>query len=154
MFRDVARTLLKKTMILLDTAKIFSPDFFKKCQIQPISQVQWQIANFILEFKSTHPNGTIFDRNRFGRIFWQLKDFCYDVSRGVLDLHLGWLWFLPCASPEGHILWCLIRPALPLQQPIKCPYTPLEERMLWTPMVINVPMAFLNATLLNETTVL
>ena len=37
--------LVEKTMILLDTARILSPDFFKKCQIPPISQVQWQIAN-------------------------------------------------------------------------------------------------------------
>ena len=29
-----------KTMILLNTARILSPDFFKKCRIQPISQVQ------------------------------------------------------------------------------------------------------------------
>ena len=29
-----------------DTARILSPDFFKKYQIQPISQVQWQIAIF------------------------------------------------------------------------------------------------------------
>ena len=46
--REVARTLSKKTMILLDTARILSPDFFEKYQIQPISQVQWQIANLFL----------------------------------------------------------------------------------------------------------
>ena len=68
-WRRSSSNLVKKNTILYDTARILSPDFFKKCQIQPITQVQWQIADFILEFKSTHPNGTIFDRNRFGRIF-------------------------------------------------------------------------------------
>ena len=67
-------------MILFCTARILSPDFFKKCRIQPISQVQWQIANFILEFKSTHPKGTIFDGIRFGPVFWLLKDFFHDVT--------------------------------------------------------------------------
>ena len=61
--------------------------FFKKCQIQPISQVQWQIANFILEFKSTHLKGSIFDGTRFGQIFWLLKDFCYNVHCPCL-LHI------------------------------------------------------------------
>ena len=52
----------------------------QKCQIEPNSQDQWQIANFILEFKSAHPIGTIFDRIRFGQVFSLLKDFWYDVS--------------------------------------------------------------------------
>ena len=30
------------------------PDFFKKYQMQPISQVQWHISNLILEFKMCH----------------------------------------------------------------------------------------------------
>ena len=61
--------LVKKTAILYDAAKILSPDFFKKCQIQPISQVQWQITNFILEFKSTHPKCVNFDYFRVGSIY-------------------------------------------------------------------------------------
>ena len=70
---------VEKTAMLLDTARILLPDSFKKCQIQPISQVQWQIANFILEFKSTHLIGTSFDWTRFGPVFLLLKDFFHNV---------------------------------------------------------------------------
>ena len=56
-------------MILHDTETILSPDFLKKCQIEPNSQDQRQIADFVLEFKSTHQIGTIFDVFRFGSVF-------------------------------------------------------------------------------------
>ena len=49
------------------------PDFLCKCQIQPNSQDQWQIAKSILKFKSTHPIGTIFNGIRFGWIFFTIK---------------------------------------------------------------------------------
>ena len=44
-------------MILCDTSKTLTPDLKKNCQIEPNSQVQLQHADFILEFKSTHPIG-------------------------------------------------------------------------------------------------
>ena len=72
--------LVKKTAILHGSVRILSPDFLKKCHIEPNSQDQWQIANFILEFKCAHSIGTIFDRIRFGQVFSLLKDFWYDVS--------------------------------------------------------------------------
>ena len=37
--------------------------------MHPISQDQWQIAKFILEFKSTHPKYVNFDWVRVGSIF-------------------------------------------------------------------------------------
>ena len=49
------------------------PDFLCKCQIQPKSQVQWQISNLILEFKCTHQIGMIFDEIRSGRVFLNIK---------------------------------------------------------------------------------
>ena len=39
--------------------------FFKKYQMQPITQDQWQIAKLILEFKSAHPKCVNFDGVRF-----------------------------------------------------------------------------------------
>ena len=66
-------------MILHDTERILSPDFFKKCQIEPNSKDQWQIANFISGYKSTHSIGTIFDGIRFGPVFLLSKDFFYNV---------------------------------------------------------------------------
>ena len=86
-YSDLPRSssnLVEKTMILHDTERILSPDFLKKCQIEPNSQDQWQIANFILEFKSTHPIGTIFDGIRFGPVFWLLKDFFHNVHCTVV----------------------------------------------------------------------
>ena len=47
--------------MLYYVARIMSPDFLKKCQMHPISEDQWQIAKFILEFKPTHSTGIIFD---------------------------------------------------------------------------------------------
>ena len=58
---------------MLTTAK--HPDFLRKCQIQLIFKVQWQISNLILEFKCTHIIGVIFDGIRFGRIFFTIKNF-------------------------------------------------------------------------------
>ena len=52
---------------------IKDPNFLKKCQMQPISQDQWQIAKFILEFKSTHPKCVNFDGVRVGSICLHLN---------------------------------------------------------------------------------
>ena len=65
--------------MLYYVARVMSPDFLKKCQMQPISQDQWQIAKFILEFKSTHPTGIIFDGFRIGWIFSLLKNLFHNV---------------------------------------------------------------------------
>ena len=54
-------------------ASVMSPDFFQRCQMQPISQDQWKIAEFILEFKSTHPTGLVFDGIKIGWIFLAIK---------------------------------------------------------------------------------
>ena len=48
--------------------------------MQPISQDQWQIAKFILEFKSALPTGILFDGIRFGWIFLLLKDLFHNVG--------------------------------------------------------------------------
>ena len=61
------------------------PDFLKKCQMYPISQDQWQIAKFFLEFKSTHPMGIIFDGIIFGSIFSLLKDLFHNVFCAIWD---------------------------------------------------------------------
>ena len=73
--------LVKITVMLYCVARIMSPDFLKKCQMQPISQDQWQIAKFVLEFKSTHPTSIIFDGIRIGWIFSLLKDLFHNVKR-------------------------------------------------------------------------
>ena len=65
--------LVKKTTILYYMARVMSPNFLKKCQMQPISQDQWQIAKFILEFKSTHPEYVNFDKVRVGSICLHLN---------------------------------------------------------------------------------
>ena len=49
------------------------PDFLCKYQIPPNFQDQRQIANLILEFKSTHSIGMVFDGIRFGPIFFTIK---------------------------------------------------------------------------------
>ena len=54
-------------------ARAKSPNFLKKCQMQPISQDQWQIAKLILEFKSTHPKCVDFDGVRVGSIFFAYR---------------------------------------------------------------------------------
>ena len=41
--------LVKITMMPYSMVRVRSPDFLKKCQMQPISQIQWQIAKFNLE---------------------------------------------------------------------------------------------------------
>ena len=47
---------------------IKDPNFLKKCQMQPISQDQWQIAKIFLEFKSAHSKCVNFDVVRVGSI--------------------------------------------------------------------------------------
>ena len=69
-------------------ARVMSPDFLKKCQMQPIFQDQWQIAKFILEFKSTHPTGTICDGIKIGWIFSLLKDLFHNVFASSV-FHMG-----------------------------------------------------------------
>ena len=73
--------LVKITVMLYCVVRFMSPDFLKKCQMQPISKDQWQIAKFILEFKSTHPTGIIFDGIKIGWIFSLLKDLFHNVLR-------------------------------------------------------------------------
>ena len=65
--------LIEKTTILYHVARVMSPNFLKKCQMQPISQDQWQIAKFILEFKSTLPKCVDFNRVRAGSIFFAIR---------------------------------------------------------------------------------
>ena len=84
--------LVEKTVILYDTSRISLPDFLKKCQIEPTSQDQRQLANFILKIKSTHPKGTIFDGIRFGPVFWILKDFFHDVKWDEVLRSTRWAW--------------------------------------------------------------
>ena len=70
--------LVKITVILYYVARFMSPDFFKKCQIQPISEDQWQIANITSKFISSRPIHMIFDSIRISWIFWRsylLKSF-------------------------------------------------------------------------------
>ena len=43
------------------------PDFLKKCQMHPISQDQWQIAKFILEFKLLTLNVSILMKSEVGQ---------------------------------------------------------------------------------------
>ena len=62
--------LVEKTMILYHLVRVMSPNSLKKCQIQPISQDQWQIAKFILDFKFTHPKCVNFDWVSVGSIFF------------------------------------------------------------------------------------
>ena len=64
---------VEKPATLLPTAKVISPDFLKKYQIQPNSHVQWQIANFILEFKYTYPNWVNYDGVRVGSVCLHLN---------------------------------------------------------------------------------
>ena len=65
--------LVEITTTLYHIARVMSPNFLKKCQMQPISQDQWQIAKFILEFKSTHPKCVNFKRVRAGSIFFAIR---------------------------------------------------------------------------------
>ena len=60
-------------MILYHVARAMSPIFFKKCQMHPNSQDQWQIAKFILDFKSTHSKCVNFDGVRVGSIFFVFR---------------------------------------------------------------------------------
>ena len=64
---------VKMTTTLRHMARVMSPNFLKKCQMQPISQDQWQIAKFILEFKSTHPKCVNFNGVRAGSIFFAIR---------------------------------------------------------------------------------
>ena len=66
-------------------ARVISPNFLKKCQVQPISQDQWQIVKYVFEFKSTHPIGIIFDGIRFGWIFSLSKDLFHNVYCDRVD---------------------------------------------------------------------
>ena len=59
--RATSRKLGKIAMSYQMLMLIIPPDFPCKCQINFTSQIQWQIANFILEFKCTHPIGINFD---------------------------------------------------------------------------------------------
>ena len=65
--------LVEITTTLYHMARAKSPNFLKKCQMQPISQDQWQIAKLILEFKSTHPKCVDFDGVRVGSIFFAYR---------------------------------------------------------------------------------
>ena len=81
------------------------PDFLKKCQMYPISQDQWQIEIFFLEFKSTHPIGIIFDGIIFGWIFSLLKDLFHNVLSkspflGILVFLSISIWLAPKWSNE------------------------------------------------------
>ena len=67
---------------------VLSPDFLKKCQIQPNSWDQWQLTNFILESESTHQIGIVFDGIMFGWVFWLLKDLFHNVYM-VKDMTLN-----------------------------------------------------------------
>ena len=73
---------------MLTTTK--HPDFLRKCQIQLIFKVQWQISNLILEFKCTHIIGIIFNGIRFGRIFFTIKRFfpqCVKYEAHIIEIH-------------------------------------------------------------------
>ena len=78
------------------------PDFLLKCQIQPISQDQWQIWNFIFEFKCTHPIGMIFDGIRFGLVFLTIKRF---LPQCVLRPSLG---YFVIFRPESNMQYIVI----------------------------------------------
>ena len=75
-----SQNLVEIIVTLYYVARVMWPDFLKKCQMQPISQDQWQIAKFILKFKSTQPTGIIFDGIRIGWIFSLLKDLFHNVG--------------------------------------------------------------------------
>lgn len=74
--------LVKKTAILHGMTRVSSPDFLKKCHIQPNSYDLWQVANFIL--------GIIFDGVMFGWIFWLLKDLWCNVRRNNYLIVISW----------------------------------------------------------------
>jgi len=77
------------------------PSFLWKCPIQPNFQDQWQIANSILESKSTHPIGMNFDGIRFGWIFSLQKILRHNVKRVMLRPFVKHIWF------ELQLLTCL-----------------------------------------------
>ena len=71
-FDEIRATLreLRKIVVSYQMWKsIKDPNFLKKCQMQPISQDQWQISKFILYFKSTYPTDIMFDGISIGWIF-------------------------------------------------------------------------------------
>ena len=74
--------LVKITTIVYHMTRVISPNFLKKCQIQPISQDQWQIVKFIFEFKSTHATGIIFDGIKIGWILFTIKRFVPQCVKG------------------------------------------------------------------------
>ena len=82
--------LVKITVMLYCVARVMSPDFLKKCQMQPISQDQWQIAKLILEFKSTLPKCFDFNRVRAGSIFFAIRLIMYNVICTALSSH-NWI---------------------------------------------------------------
>ena len=75
----ISPNLVEITTILYHMARVISPNFLKKCQMQPISQDQWQIAKFNLELKSTHSKCVNFDGVRVGSINLYLNKFYYNL---------------------------------------------------------------------------
>ena len=92
-------------------ARVIPPNFLKKCLIQPISQDQWQIVKFILEFESTHQMGISFDGIRFGWIFSLLKDLFHNVTRKGPWLNHNKIHKsgrnIKLSTIRAEVIWCL-----------------------------------------------
>ena len=54
-YQGGACNLLKKLTIIYDTAKFLAPDFLENSQTESNFKEHCQLANLILEFKSTQP---------------------------------------------------------------------------------------------------